>query len=148
MKSVKEEIALVRRACMEVAQKSARQQSLNECIDKTREMCNRFNNAALDLRNQLDTTDMYIEHYLPFRTIKEVSYMLHNSFDQNISNKVRVFEAKRIQQHYARMIHTAHKVPNFKARLTDMRNERGDEIPGFGSIDRKGLPTEKLTLPF
>ena len=129
---------------MELAQKTARQQSLLECVDKTRQMCDRFNMAAEDLRNQLDTTDMYIEHYLPFRTIKEVGYMLHNSFDEKIANKVKVFEAKRIQQLYARTIHTSHQVPNFKARLTDLRKERGDEIPGFGPINRRGLPTEKL----
>lgn len=81
---------------MDIASKSARQQSLNESIDKTREMCERFNRAALDLRNQLDTTDMYIEHYLPFRTIKEIGYMLNNSFDEKIANKVKIFESKRV----------------------------------------------------
>ena len=94
--SVQEEITRVKKACMEIATKSARQQSLNESIDKTREMCDRFNRAALDLRNQLDTTDMYIEHYLPFRTIKEIGYMLHNSFEEKIANKVKIFESKRI----------------------------------------------------
>ena len=107
-------------------------------------MCDRFNKAAEDLRNQLDTTDMYIEHYLPFRTIKEVGYMLTSSFDEKISQNVKFFEAKRIQQLYARMIHTSHQVPNFKSRLTEMQQECSQDIPGFGPIDRKGLFNEKL----
>lgn len=39
---------------------------------------------------------MYIEHYLPFRTIKEIGYMLESSFDEKISQNVKFFEAKRI----------------------------------------------------
>ena len=43
------------------------------------------------------------------------------------------------------MIHTSHEIPNFKNRLTEMREELGEEIPGFGPINRTGLASEKLT---
>ena len=66
-------------------------------------MCNQFNLAAEDLRNQLDTTDIYIENYLPFRTMKEIGTLLSDCFDDQISTKIKLFEAKRIQQMYARM---------------------------------------------
>ena len=59
-------------------------------------MCNQFNRAAEDLRNQLDTTDMYIENYLPFRTIKEIGTLLAECFDDKIASNVKLFEAKRI----------------------------------------------------
>ena len=73
--------------------------------------------------------------------------MLSNSFDEKIAANIKVFEGKRIQQLYARMINTQNQVPNFKARLTEMQKERADEIAGFGVVDRRGLPTEKLTMP-
>lgn len=59
-------------------------------------MCDRFNRAAEDLRNQLDTTDLYIENYLPFRTMKEIGTLLSSCFDEKTASKVKMFEAKRI----------------------------------------------------
>ena len=40
---------------------------------------------------------MYIEHYLPFRLIKEMGVLLTDCFDEKIANRLKVFEAKRIQ---------------------------------------------------
>jgi len=45
---------------------------------------------------------------------------------------------------YARMLTEAHKVPDFKARLTDMRKKKSKNIPGFGAINRAGKKTENL----
>ena len=87
----------VKKTCMELAQTTARQSSLLETIDKTRVMCKQFNHAAVDLRNQLDTTDMYIEHYLPFRVMKEIGVLLQECFDEKINARLKLFEAKRIQ---------------------------------------------------
>ena len=109
-------------------------------------MCDRFNRASEDLRNQLDTTDIYIENYLPFRTMKEIGTLLTECFDDRIGSKIKHFEAKRIQQMYARMIVTEHKVPDFKARLTRMRKEKSEKIPGFGPVNRQGQKQEKLNL--
>jgi chromosome segregation ATPase len=75
------EIIGMKQACMELANNTARQTSLLETIDKTKVMCNQFNRAAEDLRNQLDTTDIYIENYLPFRIMKEIGTLLTECFD-------------------------------------------------------------------
>jgi sugar-specific transcriptional regulator TrmB len=45
-------------------------------IEKTKIMCDQFNFAVHDLRNQIDTTDTYIENYLPLKTVKEISSIL------------------------------------------------------------------------
>ena len=86
----------MKQACMQLASNTARQTSLLETIDKTRIMCDRFNRASEDLRNQLDTTDIYIENYLPFRTMKEIGTLLTECFDDKIASKIKLFEAKRI----------------------------------------------------
>ena len=39
---------------------------------------------------------MYIENYLPFRTIKEIGTLLAECFDDKIASNVKLFEAKRI----------------------------------------------------
>lgn len=101
-------------------------------------MCDRFNRASEDLRNQLDTTDIYIENYLPFRTMKEIGTLLTECFDERIGSKIKHFEARRIQQMYARMMVSEHKVPDFKARLTRLRKDKGKEIPGLGPVNRDG----------
>ena len=136
-----------KQSMMQLASNTARQSSLLETIDKTRVMCDQFNRAAEDLRNQLDTTDMYIENYLPFRTMKEIGTLLQECFDEKIANRIKIFEAKRIQQLYARMLVQEHKVPDFKSRLTRMRKEKAERIPGFGVLNRKGQKQEKLKLP-
>lgn len=137
----------MKQAAMVLANNTARQTSLLETIDKTQVMCTQFNRAAEDLRNQIDTTDIYIENYLPFRTMKEIGTLLTSCFDDKISAKIRIFEAKRIQQLYARMVKTAHKAPDFKTRLTRMRKEKAANIPGFSKIDRSGQKNENLNLP-
>ena len=99
---------------------TARQKALLECIDKTKLMCNQFNYAVQDLRNQIDTTDAYIENYLPFRTIKELTALLGDcEFDHKTTSKIKLFEARRIKDLYARMVTEVSRVPDFKARLSE-----------------------------
>ena len=73
---LKGDVTNMKAAILEFTVTTARQQSLLECIDKTKVMCNQFNFAVQDLRNQIDTTDAYIENYLPFRTVKELTALL------------------------------------------------------------------------
>lgn len=82
----------------------ASKNSLDFAVKKTKEMVDQFNYQVIDLRNQIDTTDTYIENYLPFRTLKEVSQLLENSFDRSVNHKIKAFEAERIKELYARMI--------------------------------------------
>ena len=68
-------------------------------------MCNQFNFAVRDLRNQIDTTDAYIENYLPFRTVKELTALLSDcQFDSKTLTRIKAFEARRIKDMYARMV--------------------------------------------
>ena len=53
--------------------------------------------ASEDLRNQLDTTDIYIENYLPFRIMKEIGTLLKECFDDKIATQIKLFESRRIQ---------------------------------------------------
>lgn len=41
-----------------------------------------FGKRVDDLHNQIDTTDTYIENYLPFRTLKEVTHLVEHCFDK------------------------------------------------------------------
>jgi hypothetical protein len=52
---------------------AATKESLQYTVRKTKELVDQFNCQVADLRNQIDTTDTYIENYLPFRTLKEVA---------------------------------------------------------------------------
>lgn len=104
----------LRALCMDLGRKTARQVSLLECIDKTRIMCNQFNYAVADLRNQIDTTDAYIENFLPFRTIKELTALLSDAFDGPTVTKIKRFEAKRVKDLYYRILTKINEVPNFK----------------------------------
>lgn len=53
--------------------------------------------------------------------MKEIGTLLADCFDDQIATKIKLFEAKRIQQLYAKMATMSHKVPDFKSRLTRMR---------------------------
>ena len=74
--------------------------------------------------------------------MKEIGLLLSECFDEKIAHRLKVFEAKRIQQLYARLVKEAHKVPDFKSRLTRMRTQSGQRIPGFGALNRKGNKNE------
>ena len=99
------DVSNMKAALLEFTVTTARQRSLLECIDKTRTMCNQFNFAVQDLRNQIDTTDAYIENYLPFRTVKELTALLSDcQFEPKMATRIKAFEARRIKDMYARMI--------------------------------------------
>ena len=104
-------------------------------------MVDQFNYQVIDLRKQIDTTDTYIENYLPFRTLKEVSQLLENSFDRSVNHKIKAFEAERIKELYARMIQTIHKLPDFKVQLMVLKTTKGKNLPGFRNI-RETSPTK------
>ena len=38
-------------------------------------------------------------------------------------------------------------MPDFKARLTRLRKDKGTKIPGFGAVNRKGQKNEKINVP-
>jgi len=67
-------------------------------------MCDQFNFSVQDLRNQIETTDTYIVNYLPFRTIKELTTLLEGCFEPKVSQKIKVIEALKIKDMYARMM--------------------------------------------
>lgn len=114
------DVTNMRASILEFTATTARQQSLLECIDKTKVMCNQFNFAVRDLRNQIDTTDAYIENYLPFRTVKELTALLSDcQFDSKTLTRIKAFEARRIKDMYARMVTQVSRVPDFKARLME-----------------------------
>ena len=79
--------------------------------------------------------------------MKEIGTLLADCFDDQIATKIKLFEAKRIQQLYAKMATMSHKVPDFKSRLTRMRKQEGSNIPGFGSVNRSGKKNEKIKVP-
>lgn len=79
--------------------------------------------------------------------MKEIGHLLSQCFDEQITTKIKLFEAKRIQQLYARMAIQSHKVPDFKSRLTLLREQESDAIPGFAKMNRAGQANEKLQVP-
>ena len=120
MAALASDVTAMRAAILEFTVTTARQRSLLECIDQTKVMCNQFNHAVRDLRNQIDTTDAYIENYLPFRTVKELTALLSDcQFDAKTHTRIKAFEARRIKDMYARMVTQVSRVPDFKARLTE-----------------------------
>ena len=74
-----------------------------------------------DLRNQIDTTDTYIENYLPFRTLKEITNLLEQSFDRPVYNKINKYSAERIKELYASMLIKVNSFPDFKTRLIQLQ---------------------------
>jgi hypothetical protein len=44
-----------------------------------------------DLRNQIDTTDSYIENYIPLKTVKEVASILKESLDGEVYERMQAF---------------------------------------------------------
>ena len=101
------------------------------------------------MRNQIDTTDAYIENFLPFRTIKELTALLADAFDGNTATKIKRFEAKRVKDLYYRILTKINEVPNFKRRLEKLQETKGEEIPGFSPVKNKDLsePGYKLKMP-
>ena len=111
-------------------------------------MCNQFNNAVDDLMNQIDTTDLYIENYLPFRTIKEMVFLMSECFDFKTMTKIKAFEARRIKEMYTRLLTTKSKVPDFKNRLRILTEKRSKLIPGFSEVQRERTAKElEIPLP-
>lgn len=49
-----------------------------------------------------------------------MAQLLECSFERSVYHKIRVFEAERIKELYARMMHTSHKLPDFKTRLLEL----------------------------
>lgn len=86
-------------------------------IQRILKLVDNFNFEVDDIKNQLDTTDTYIENYLPLRNLKEVTYLLENCLDRKTSFAIQEFEAERIKELYAKMLQTVHKIPDFKTRL-------------------------------
>ena len=70
--------------------------SIEGLAQRTKAMVDSFNRAVDDLSNQIDTTDTYIENYLPLQTLKEVSYLLENCFERKVVYQIQNFEATRI----------------------------------------------------
>lgn len=63
--------------------KASMKTAVNELASRTKRMVDTFNDEVDDLRNQIDTTDTYIENYLPMRSLKEITYVLeHAQFDR------------------------------------------------------------------
>lgn len=83
-------------------------------------MTDKINYSFEDLRNQIDTTDTYIEHYLPFRTLKEITNLLEQSFDRTTYNRINKYSAERIKELYARMLIKVNSFPDFKTRLIQL----------------------------
>ena len=69
--------------------------------------------------------------------MKEIGTLLGECFDEKLASKIKMFEARRIQELYARMVRHEHKVPDFKARLIRLKKDK-KALPGFGNIDRSG----------
>ena len=92
-------------------------------IEKTRIMCDQFNFAVHDLRNQVDTTDSYIENYLPLKHVKEITSLLQGSLDPDTYEKVQQYESIKIKELYARLITQLHVVPDFKTRLIELQQK-------------------------
>jgi hypothetical protein len=99
-----DEVTKVKQQQDKLARTSAPLKLMLESIDKTQVICSQFNFAVHDLRNQIDTTDAYIENYLPFKTLKELTLLLDSCFDHKVTEKIKVFEANRIKELYAHMI--------------------------------------------
>lgn len=92
--------------------------AVDKLATRTKRMVEIFNDEVDDLRNQIDTTDTYIENYLPMRTLKETTYILeHAALERKNIHSIQVFEAERTKELYAKMLQTTHKIPDFKTRL-------------------------------
>ena len=65
-------------------------------IEKTKIMCDQFNFSVHDLRNQIDTTDSYIENYIPLKTVKEVASILKESLDGEVYERLQSYQSIRV----------------------------------------------------
>jgi hypothetical protein len=86
-------------------------------IQKTKIMCDQFNFSVHDLKNQIDTTDTYIENYLPLRNVKEISSMMSGCVESEVYERIQAYESIKIKELYARLITNIHILPDFKTRL-------------------------------
>jgi len=60
--------------------------------------------------------------------------LLEHSFERSVYHKIRVFEAERVKELYARMIQTSHTLPDFKTRLLELQATKGEQLPGFRKV--------------
>jgi hypothetical protein len=107
---------------------------VEKLAQRTKKMVESFNIAVDDLSNQIDTTDTYIENYLPLKTLKELTYLMENCFERKVVHKIQLFEADRVKELYAKMLQTTHKIPDFKTRLINLQKDQGKIIPGFSKV--------------
>lgn len=63
-----------------------------------------------------------------------MAQLLECSFERSVYHKIRVFEAERVKELYARMLQTSHKLPDFKTRLLELQVTKGDNLPGFRKV--------------
>ena len=83
---------------------------------------------------------------MPFRTIKEMVFLLGECFDFKTMTRIKAFEAKRIKEMYVRMLTSKAKVPDFKNRLKILRKQKSKLIPGFSDVQRSRVRKE-LKIP-
>ena len=56
--------------------------------------------SCRDLNNKLKTTDRYIDQFLPFRMIKEVSHFFEYLMPAELSKKIEVLRKEKIKDLY------------------------------------------------
>lgn len=76
--------------------------------------------SCRDLNNKIRTTDRYIDQFLPFRMIKEVSHFMEYLFPAEMSKKIECLRKEKIKDLYTRIFESADVIEfkNAMSRLT------------------------------
>ena len=88
----------------------------------TEERAKRQDYCCKDLDNKIKTTDRYIDQFLPFRMIKEVSSFMEFLLDEDQALKIKVLKKEKIKELYHRMF-KLDEVVEFKSAMKKLQNE-------------------------
>ena len=69
-----------------------------------------------DVNNKLRTTDRYIDQFLPFRMIKEVSHFMEYLLPDDMARKIQALKHEKIKELYTH-IFDANEVIEFKVAI-------------------------------
>ena len=103
----------------------------DDVVGRLDERMKQFEYSVGDLKNHIDTTDTYVDQFLPFRTLKEITTLLaHSSLDRKQVDRIKVYEAKRTKELYKSLTASQIDLPDFKTRLVALMETQGKQIHG------------------
>ena len=98
-------------------------------IKKVADTSRRFNYCCKDLDNKIKTTDRYIDQFLPFRMIKEVSSFMEFLLPEEQAMKIKILKKEKIKELYHKMFNLE-EVAGFKDAMKKLQREANETAFG------------------